>query len=258
MLVVDEMIGILLNDAQIYPRRAAISFLRSLLQQRHPVSSQHDMSPIERKTLTAVTAAIEDCDWEVKLACLECWDHMSASMFSTDCCGSVPQAETLFDSKRVSKGDYLDRLRTYGLEKTLVIAVEDVEPVVKGKALRIVVTLIQQFSVEGNDIVSNSKKKENVLETATLRSPDKQFILDTHTSRTEDSSVHQFLLKLASFNPVDQLFDLDKGSGEYEQHPSSLLEDVIAAAKNAHMANNACLMSEDEFDDDTDMFLDCY
>ena len=155
-----------------------------------------------------------------------------------------------------------------GFGRAVLAGAQDYDSAVKQKALHILATVLEQAKL-GDHPSAKVRKLDNTfkesqasgISRAELKGePETNGDLGTTPSSEQVSldPVDEFLHKVSELNPSLQLQQLGPSADEYDRKPSSLLEDVMAAARMAATVNEVTLMSEDEFEDADDMFVDCY
>lgn len=185
-------------------------------------------------------------------------------------CGTSAQGKHKRQEEKSSE-EYrcvLEGLLQDGFGRAVLAGAQDYDSAVKQKALHILATVLEQAKL-GDHPSAKVRKLDNAfkesqaggLSRAELKGePETNGDLSTTPSSEQVSldPVDEFLHKVLELNPSLQLQQLGPSADEYDRKPSSLLEDVMAAARTAATTNEVTLMSEDEFEDADDMFVDCY
>ena len=174
-------------------------------------------------------------------------------------------------SEEKSSDKYLDMLGDLlreGFGKAVLAGAEDYDSTVKEKGLLILAAILKQSEVGAHPPAKAQKRSSGIEEAETSKASRASLICkaeadvdvslstpprDHHIS---SDPVEEFLHKVSQVNPSLQLQQLGSSTDEYDRRPSSMLEDIMAAARMATKGSEVGLMSEDE--DADDMFVDCY
>jgi len=143
--------------------------------------------------------------------------------------------------------DLLDR----GFGRALLACADDYDSAVKQKALAILTRLLEVCKPP-------APTPAKVLHTDSSSNTADVTMEEKEGKEHSDTDIQAFIHKLCELDPSHQLQQLGASSDEYDRKPLSLLEDVMTAAKGAAIVHEVTLLSEDEFDDADDMFVDCY
>ena len=302
--LVNEITEVLVNDTEAFPRRAAVVFLTAFCSHyplshwaQTPPSVSSGNSKQRSQICSALTSAMNDFDWEVKVKVLEFWEMMAAPVLSagqsrsdsynqTDsqdnrlCRNGAMEAnssalhreKTASLKRKCEKTDevghqhILENLLQDGFGKALLVGAEDYDSAVKQKALGMLAVLQDTVQLEGLVPVKACKvdniPQESIATDACCDHGDDQNAVSggvSTPSLSDELTVDQFMQRVKLLDPTRQLQEMGKSADEYDRKPTSVLEDVMAAAKMASAATTELgFMSEDEFDDADDMFVDCY
>jgi hypothetical protein len=272
--LVEQMAELLNTDSEAFPRRAAVELLTVLCSKLSAsATSDPGSSKILEKICTRMVSAMEDFDWEVKVKVLDFWENIAETLLTGKLNGdydgkeepdgltehktkgSQAKAGTKHKLQELSEDKaytVLQGLLDRGFGKAVLTGAEDYDLSVKQKALAILAKVAEICSAHAP---SASKQLHTSTESSDIAS--------THKSKQKEiedccGKTASFLAKLAELDPSHQLKHLGSSSDEYNCKPLSLLEDVRAAAEGTKAVHQVTLLSEDEFDDADDMFVDCY
>ena len=204
-------------------------------------------------------------------------DGGHTSSGAVECAGGAPRKhQTAAKGKQKHKDEKssdechtrLGDLLQDGFGQAVLAGAEDYDSAVKQKALHILATVLDQVKA-GDHPPAKVQKLDSACEEPRANDTshaDLNSEVETNgavcTSPSCDqvsfNQVDKFLHRVSKLNPSLQLQQLGPSTDEYDRKPSSLLEDVMAAARMAATVTEVTLMSEDEFEDADDMFVDCY
>ncbi|XP_076454852.1 uncharacterized protein LOC143289686 [Babylonia areolata] len=279
----NEMMEVVANDSEAFPRRAAVLLLTALLSRSTLPSltpSPSDRTLLRTKICAAMLAAMNDFDWDVKVKVLDFWEKLAAPLLpcregvegGSGGGGNVRNAamsDRKLHRKRtsskqscsVSSKDYhcaLESLLQEGFGQALMTGAEDYDLAVKQKALHMLVSL-QECMESEEDLPVKAPRLDRESDTTNSHSAEVTGEEASNTDLTAPCvTVNQFLQALSQLDPASTLQQQSHGANEYDRKPASVLEDVMAAVKGASSVHEVTFMSEDEFDDADDMFVDCY
>ncbi|KAK7112107.1 BRCA1-associated ATM activator 1-like [Littorina saxatilis] len=300
--LVDEMVKLLSEDSEAFPRRAAVQFLTALFSHfpAHPPATVYsDVAQQRHKICSAMNLFMVDLDWEVKVRLLEFWEKMATPLLSGEQgarrdegngevkgsgdTGDAPgrsntgkqrssvttQGKRRSDRNSEENYSMLASLLKDGFGLALLTGTEDYDTAVQQKALQILAAVEEKVTCSGHSPTKSQKLKSEVQDPLIVASnvgpqaeigdtPKENASSVIPVDGVSSDPVAQFLHKISQLNPTRQLICLGPSSDVYDQNPSSLMEDVMAATKAAVKSSEVSLMSEDEFEDADDMFVDCY
>lgn len=282
--LVDQIVDLLFNDSEAFPRRAAIEFLSVMYcRLSSATAAEPEKQSLTEKICTTMVSVMYDFDWEVKLKALEFWEIMAEPLLARTKCGSDgarcdrqpccvemgAKTDEVCQSKlevtehgRAGKHKLqetahhiLQDLLNKGFGKAASAGADDYDSAVKQKALKILARVLEVCGPSAPSASKIAKSDCSTVFQAPAPSSTNASALKGSDSYTDSD---EYLRNVRQLDPSHQLEQLGNSCDEYDHKPFSLLEDVIAAVASATAAHDVMLLSEDEFEDADDMFVDCY
>ncbi|PVD39353.1 hypothetical protein C0Q70_01983 [Pomacea canaliculata] len=284
-MIVKKVIEVLEEDTEAFARRSAVEFLSTVFASSSdcvPLHFVHTgaLSDLGLLICSALGRVLEDFDWEVKVKALRFWERAAMPVLgrksgncdadsSRECDGAVestplhevhPHKRKKIDSNiPIHRG--LHVLLRAGFGEALCAGLEDYDSSVKELAF----SILLRFRDHLQTLEDYSPPKAARMDVGCAdqcasfadlaQSTNRSF---THKEYKDWDHVEAFLNKTQSVIATKTSSMFETSADEYEQRPSSLLEDIMAAIKMAQLAADAAASSEDEFDNGEDIFVDCY
>ncbi|KAG2455308.1 BRAT1 protein, partial [Polypterus senegalus] len=227
--IVSRLVGVLSQDSESFPRRAALRVFTGWLQQ----CSRLPIENFEETLSVVFKVGCGDFDWEVRVHSLELAEVWIDQTLANTLIPSCPYAVTpSTDLRRKSLSELMLKLKTLQIFDILFVGLHDCDRPVAQKACAVLMSLQKLFEkgdFPTNEVSTNGREKaDSILKDCFLtQSSAAQTGLINLTGQTVDDIAEI----LAALDLKTVQHNLGHSSDYIQKSPHSLLQDILAVAE---------------------------